>query len=673
MPEHPYTNELVHETSPYLLQHAHNPVNWMPWGDKAWSKARAEDKLVIVSIGYSACHWCHVMEHESFEDTVVAKIMNDHFMSIKVDREERPDVDQIYMDAVQIITGHGGWPLNAICLPDGRPIYAGTYFQKENWKQVLVYMTDYFKNNRDEVMERATEITKGIKVMDRIPFVKDTTFNEGERALMFRKIDQVWDYELGGRRGAPKFPMPVTMLYLLQNNHYTKNEKALQAVTVTLDNMMAGGIYDHVGGGFARYSVDGEWNIPHFEKMLYDNAQLVSLYSQAYQITRNEGYKRVVYETVAYIEREMTDTSGGIYSALDADSEGEEGKFYVWTYDELKEILGKDFEAFAKYYDVTKEGNFEHGKINLRTATSPPAPLQRRGEEQPAYSLISNWKAKLLEVRSKRVRPGLDDKILTSWNALMVKGYTDAYNAFGDEKFLAAAIRSATFIRKNCIKQDHSINRSYKNGRSTINGFLDDYSFTIEAFIAIYQATYDEAWLGEAKHLADHAIQHFYSAEKGVFFYTSINDDPLIARKSETSDNVIPSSNSSIAKGLFQLGHYYENDSYLRISRQQMMNMKEYAMTHTAFYANWAILMDWFIAEPYEIAIAGDRAQELRKEFSSHYLPSCIWSGTMNNSSLPLLKDKIKNGETWIYVCRNKTCGLPVKTVQEALGQLKGE
>ena len=686
MPEYQYTNDLIHETSPYLLQHAHNPVNWMPWGDKAWSKAKAEDKLVIVSIGYSACHWCHVMEHESFEDTVVANIMNDHFVSIKVDREERPDVDQIYMDAVQIITGQGGWPLNAICLPDGRPIYAGTYFQKENWKQVLLYMTDYFKNHRDEVMERATEITKGIKVMDTIPFVKDTSFTEAERVGMFEKIDRAWDYHLGGRKGAPKFPMPVTMQYLLQNYYYTKNEKALDAVTITLDNMMAGGIYDHVGGGFARYSVDSEWTIPHFEKMLYDNAQLVSLYSQAYQITKNEGYKRVVYETIGYIEREMTDSSGGIYSALDADSEGEEGKFYVWGYDELKEILGKDFDAFEKYYDVTREGNFEHGRINIRVRD------ERRGtrDESIAHSL-----SKLLIIRNKRVRPGLDDKILTSWNALMVKGYTDANKAFGDEKFLEAAIRTASFIRHNCIKKDHSINRSYKSanqnlqnlqngqnlgiaesqgndkkGKSSINGFLDDYSFTIEAFIALYQATYDEQWLNEAKQLADHAVQHFYSAQTGVFFYTSISDDPLIARKSETSDNVIPSSNSSMAKGLFLLGHYYEDDNYLRISRQQMMNMKEYAQTHTAFYANWAILMDWFINEPYEIAIAGPNATELRKEFNTHYLPSCIWSGTTNNSSLILLKDKVKSGETLIYVCKNKSCRLPVKTVGEAMKEL---
>ena len=680
MPEHPYTNDLIQETSPYLLQHAHNPVNWMPWGDKAWSKAKTEDKLVIVSIGYSACHWCHVMEHESFEDTVVARIMNDQFVCIKVDREERPDVDQIYMDAVQIITGQGGWPLNAICLPDGRPIYAGTYFPKENWKQMLLYMTDYFKNNRDEVMERATEITKGIKVMDTIPFVKDTTFNEAERADMFSKIDQAWDYQLGGRRGAPKFPMPVTMQYPLQNYYYTKNPKALQAVTVTLDNMMAGGIYDHVGGGFARYSVDSEWTIPHFEKMLYDNAQLVSLYSQAYQITKNEGYKQVVYETIQYIQREMTDTSGGIYSALDADSEGEEGKFYVWTYDELKNILGKDFDAFAQYYDVTREGNFEHGQINLRTRETG------RGTRDEG---IQNSLQKLLKVREHRIRPGLDDKILTSWNALMLKAYTDAYKAFGEEKFLQSAIRNAEFIRNNCIKKDHSIYRSYKNadqnsqniqndrisdgkrGKSSINGFLDDYSFTIEAFIALYQVTYDEAWLAGAKRLADHAVQHFYSAQTGVFFYTSITDDPLIARKSETSDNVIPSSNSSIAKGLFQLGHYYEDDNYLRISRQQMMNMKEYAMTHTAFYANWAILMDWYINEPYEIAIAGEKAPELRKEFNTHYLPSCIWSGTIHTSSLPLLKDKMKSGETFIYVCKNRSCLLPVKTVVEAMKQIQ--
>lgn len=659
-----HTNDLIHETSPYLLQHAHNPVHWMAWGNKAWDKAKSEDKLVVVSIGYSACHWCHVMEHESFEDNVVADIMNDHYVSIKVDREERPDVDQIYMDAVQIITGHGGWPLNAICLPDGRPIYAGTYFPREQWKQILLYMTDYFKQNRDEVMERAAEITRGIKVLDTIPLIRDTTFSPDDRAGMFDMIDKAWDYEKGGRRGAPKFPMPVTMQYLLQNYYYTRNEKALKAVTVTLDNMMQGGIYDHVGGGFARYSVDDTWTIPHFEKMLYDNAQLVSLYSAAYQITKNESYKEVVCDTIAYLEREMTDENGGFYSALDADSEGVEGKFYVWTYNELKEIITEDFDAFSQYYDVTQEGNFEHGWINLRRRSSD----EKRGTA--TREQIKKWKEKLLAIRGKRVRPGLDDKILTSWNSLMLKGLIDAYNAFGEERFLKMALNNAHFIKKNCLNQDHSINRNYKRGRSTINGFLDDFSFTIEAFIALYQATFEEQWLEEAKHLADHAIQHFYSGEKGVFFYTSINDDPLIARKTETSDNVIPSSNSSMAKGLFLLGHLYDSAHYLHICRQQVMNLKENAEKHTAFYANWAILIDGMISEPYETAVTGPDALSLRKMIASAYRPDAILLGATGESKLPLLQGKSKEGESWIYVCKDKTCGLPVQSVGDALKQM---
>ncbi|MBS1619738.1 MAG: thioredoxin domain-containing protein [Bacteroidetes bacterium] len=663
MPDHQHTNALIHETSPYLLQHAHNPVNWMPWGNAAWDKAKAEDKLVVVSIGYSACHWCHVMEHESFEDKVVADIMNDHFVSIKVDREERPDVDQIYMDAVQIITGHGGWPLNAICLPDGRPIYAGTYFQREQWKQVLLYLTDYFHKDRDDALERAAEIVRGIKVMDTITPVADAAFDPADREAMFQRIDQAWDYELGGRRGAPKFPMPITMQYLLQNYFYTKNEKALQAVTVTLDQMLAGGIYDQIGGGFARYSVDAEWTIPHFEKMLYDNAQLVSLYSAAYQITGNTSYRTAVYDTVSFIRREMTASGGGFYSALDADSEGVEGKFYVWTYDELKNILGQDFGDFQKYYEVTPGGNFEHGYINLRrlSLSIPDASQQ---------AMIKSWAAKLMAVRNHRIRPGLDDKILTSWNALMLKGLIDAYNAFSDDSFLEFALSNAAFIKKYCIKPDHSLYRSHKEGRSTINGFMDDYSFTIEAFIALYQATFDEQWLTAARNLADHVIQHFYSLEKGVFFYTSITDDPLIARKTETTDNVIPSSNSSMAKALYLLGHLLDQERYLRIARQQTLNLKENALKHTAFYANWAMMTDAFIHEPYEVAICGDKALDIRKELAKEYRPDAIVLGSVKESSLPLLQGKTQDDDTWIYVCRNKTCQLPVKSVLEAKKQM---
>jgi hypothetical protein len=658
--QYPYTNELINETSPYLLQHAHNPVHWTGWHDKAFKKAKEEDKLVIVSIGYSACHWCHVMEHESFEDTSVAAIMNEHFICIKVDREERPDVDQIYMDAVQLISGRGGWPLNAIVLPDGRPIYAGTYYPKENWKQVLMYFVDYWKNHRAEALERADEITKGIQVTDTIAAKPETPFIAADRTAVFLKIDSTIDYQKGGRKGAPKFPMPVNYKYLLRNYYYTKNEKALKAVIVTLDNMMNGGIYDQVGGGFARYSVDGDWEIPHFEKMLYDNAQLVSLYSEAYQVTKNERYKQVVDETYEFIERELSDASGGFYSALDADSEGEEGKFYVWSYEELKAILGADFDSFTRVYDVSEHGNFE-GRNNL---------VRRPGVHLPDMK-IAEWRKKLLAERSKRVRPRLDDKILTSWNALMLSGYIDAYKAFGEKRFLDRALKSAEFIKANMLQSDFSLKRNYKNGKANIGGFLDDYSFTCEAFIALYQVTFDPQWLKLADGIAQHTIQHFSNLSNGMFFYNSTNDEPLIARKTESSDNVIPASNSSMALALYRLGLLLDKKDYIDRAKRVLTNVKDNVMGYPNYYANWAVLMDWFIAEPYEVAISGENALALNRELNGHFLPNCLIMGSTHKSELPLLEDKFKAGETLIYVCQNKTCQLPVKSAAEALRQIK--
>lgn len=655
--QHEHTNELIHETSPYLLQHAHNPVNWNAWNEKVWKRAKDENKLVIISIGYSACHWCHVMEHESFEDTGVAKIMNDNFICIKVDREERPDVDQIYMDAVQLISGRGGWPLNAIALPDARPVYAGTYFPKDNWKQVLLYFVDYWKNHREEASKRAEEITNGIRQIDTIEQKSEIRNLKSEiRNEIFHQFDTVWDYEKGGRRGSPKFPMPVNMQYLLRNYFYTKNEKALKAVTVTLDNMMNGGIYDQAGGGFARYSVDAEWEIPHFEKMLYDNAQLVSLYSEAYQITKNERYKEVVYETLEFLEREMSDAGGGFYSALDADSEGEEGKYYVWSIEELKKILGNDFEEFSKVFNVTEHGNFE-GRNNLT----------RRQTTDNGQQKIQGWKSKLLSERSKRIRPLLDDKVLTAWNSLMLKGYADAYKVFGEKKFLNRALKCAEFLKTKMIQPDFSIKRNFKNGRVTINGFLDDYSFTCEAFLALYEITFDEQWLALAKNISDHVIQHFYSVNTDMFFYTSISDDPLIARKTETGDNVIPASNSSMAKALYQLGMIYDNKDYIEKAKRSLMNVQENISGHPSYYANWAILMDYFIDEPFEVAVSGEKADELRKQFDQHFLPNCIFLFAKHESTLPLLEGKYKAGETLIYICKNKTCQLPVKTVDEAM------
>lgn len=658
-----YTNQLIHETSPYLLQHAHNPVNWQAWNEEAWKQARQQNKLVIISIGYSACHWCHVMEHESFEDVAVAQLMNEHFICIKVDREERPDVDQIYMDAVQLISGRGGWPLNAIALPDGRPVYAGTYFPTENWKQVLNYFVDYWANQREDAFVRATQITEGIRQMDIIAKPADAAANFAiNRNSLFEKFDAVWDYRKGGRAGAPKFPMPVNLQYLLRNYYYTGNAKALQAVTVTLDNMMNGGIYDQAGGGFARYSVDEYWEIPHFEKMLYDNAQLVSVFSEAYLLTKNERYKQTVYQTLHFIERELSDDAGGFYSALDADSEGEEGKFYVWSYDELKSVLGNSFEKFKTVYEITQHGNFE-GKINL----------VRKPDARVLKEELDTWLTQLMDVRNKRIRPLLDDKVLTSWNALMLKGFTDAYKAFGENQFLQRALKCADFLKTHIIKADYAIMRNYKNGRVTINGFLDDYSFTCEALIALYDVTFDEAWLNLAKNIADYVIQHFYNASTGMFFYTSITDEPLIARKTESSDNVIPASNSSMAKVLFTLGTIYDSKPYLEMSKRALLNMHANVTGYPAFYANWALLSDYFTSEPFEVAIAGPEALAIKQAFDKHFLPGCIYVGSIAESTLPLLQQKLNTNGTFIYVCKDKTCQLPVTTVDEALKQIRQE
>jgi hypothetical protein len=427
--------------------------------------------------------------------------------------------------------------------------------------------------------------------------------------------------------------------------------------------MENGGIYDHVGGGFARYSVDEDWEIPHFEKMLYDNAQLVSLYSEAFRVTKNLRYKETVEETLAFIEREMSDTSGGFYSAIDADSEGEEGKYYVWTYEELKKLLGDDFDLFCRVYKVSQHGNFEganHLMLNAGADKMHISPVK-----------LKEWKAKLLEARNKRVRPLLDDKILTSWNALMLQGFVDAYTTLGNKEYLDRALKSAGFIQQHMLQKDYGLLRNYKNGKSNISGFLDDYAFTCQAFITLYQATFDERWLTLANNIAEYTIQHFYNLNNGMFFYTSVNDAPLIARKTESSDNVIPASNSAMAKVLFQLGTILDRPGYIAKSKRALMNMRENILNHPGYYANWAMLSDWFIDDPYEVAIVGPHALALQKEFNHSFLPDCVCIGSIGPSKLPLLEDKFKPGETLIYVCRNKTCLLPVKTVEEALQQMK--
>jgi uncharacterized protein YyaL (SSP411 family) len=654
-------NALIHETSPYLLQHARNPVQWFAWKEEVWQKAAANDKLVVVSIGYSACHWCHVMEHESFEDHDVAKLMNEQFINIKVDREERPDVDQIYMDAVQLISGRGGWPLNAICLPDGRPIYAGTYFPKENWKQVLRYFVHEYQTAKEKMHERAADITHGIRSLDAMELPADKTFTQQDLNTAIQTLLNTIDMQEGGRVGAPKFPMPINFRLLLENYAISKSDDVLQATTVTLDKMLLGGIYDQVGGGFARYSVDAYWQIPHFEKMLYDNAQLVSLYAQAYQATKDPSYKRIVYETLEFIERELTGDKGNFYSALDADSEGEEGKFYVWSWNELQQHLGNEFDAFCQVFDVSESGNFE-GSNNLI-----------RISKQASNSIgINKWRTKLLNERSKRIRPGLDDKTLTSWNALMLKGYVDAYNAFGEVSFLNTAIANANFIVMHQLKEDYSLLRNYKNNTSNISAFLDDYALVIDAFIALYESTFNEQWLTNAQNIVGYVFENFFDDARNIFFYTNTKDTPLIARKTETSDNVIPASNSIMAKNLYRLGLIMDNNRYTETAKSMLLNMKANALQHTSFYANWAALMQQVIFEPFVVAVCGSNALNIRKEFGNYFLPHCIFIGSNTSSKLPLLKDKTIGSTTHIYVCRNNTCGLPVQSVEDALQQMKG-
>lgn len=672
MKEFQYTNELIHESSPYLLEHAHNPVNWYPWGEAALEKAKKENKLIIISIGYSACHWCHVMMHENFEDTTVARLMNENYISIKVDREERPDIDQIYMNAVQLLTGSGGWPLNVIALPDGRPIFGGTYFSKENWLKVLKLVSDYSKENPDKTEEQAEALTRVVKSSELIVVpVEKKAATENDLNTIYHNWKGSFDQSNGGYRGAPKFPLPAGYQFLLHYYYKTGEQPALDAVITTLDKMADGGIYDQIGGGFSRYSTDTYWRVPHFEKMLYDNAQLVSLYSNAYQLTKEPRYKNIVFEILDFVERELTSKEGGFYSSIDADSEGEEGKYYVWTKEEIIKILGNDAGIVSDYFSISDNGNWEKGKnILYKSLAGNKIAEKYKITETELAEKISSAKEVMFRERSKRVHPATDDKILTGWNALMLKGYSDAYKVFGDEKFLNAALKNAGFILQRMRPSEGNLFRNYKNGKASINAFLDDYAFTIDAFISLYQNTFDDKWLNEAQNLTDFTLKHFYDSVSGMFYYTSDLDPALIARKMEVTDNVIPSANSAMARDLFILGKYFSMDEYINKSEKMATNVKNNALTGGSNYANWDILLEWIINQPYEVAIVGENYQTLLKEFNNYYLPVVFFYGGKDDKSSSLLENKLIPGQTTIYVCQNKTCRFPVKEVEKALQQI---
>ncbi len=689
-------NRLLHESSPYLLQHAHNPVDWYAWGQEALQKAKNEDKPIIVSIGYSACHWCHVMEKESFENTSIGKYMSDNFVCIKVDREERPDVDQIYMDAVQAMGLQGGWPLNVFLMPDARPFYGGTYFPPQNWIHLIQQIVQAFKQSRQQLEDSAQGFLEALNQSESEKYDLNlpTNFASGldnvlsmnQLEQMYLSIEKKFDKQRGGVGNAPKFPMPSIYLFLLRYYHLTKNENALRQIELTLDAMANGGIYDQIGGGFARYSVDGEWFAPHFEKMLYDNGQLISLYSEAYSVTQNTLYKNVVYETIAFVKRELTSPEFGFYSALDADSEGVEGKFYVWTEKEFDEVFDneEDRNLAKTYFNITSDGNWEHG-VNILHITQTLTVVENAvsgleskeslfkpllGFSTANRAAIKEWKEKLFNAREPRVRPSLDDKILCSWNALMLKGLCDAYATFGETEFLDFALKNANFIQEK-MTINGQLFRNYKNGKATIPAYLEDYSLVIQAYIALYQICFEEKWLLEANRLTQYVIEHFYDKEEALFFYTDDSAEKLIARKKEIFDNVISASNSVMANNLYWLGILLDNRAYHQFSATMLSKINKLLQKEVRYLANWACLYTNFLKPTVEIAISGKELKKFAQEIHSQYFPNKIIVGTESKSNLPLLEMRdAKPDKTMIYVCRNKACLLPVGTVAEAWAQI---
>jgi len=666
-------NDLVNETSPYLLQHAYNPVNWKAWNEDSLEEAKEQNKLIVISIGYASCHWCHVMEEESFENDSIARIMNDNFINIKVDREERPDVDKVYMNAVQLMTGKGGWPLNCIALPDGKPVFGGTYFTKEQWSKILKDVSKLYKENPQKVEEYAQRVTEGIQTSELITLNKEEAVFKNEEIIAAINLSaEQLDTINGGFKGAPKFPMPNTLDYLLRYQYHFNKPELFKYIKKSLTKMAYGGIYDQIGGGFSRYSVDNRWHIPHFEKMLYDNAQLVSVYSKAYLQDKNELYKAIVKETLAFVNDELNANNGAFYSSLDADSKNEnneleEGIFYTWTKQELKALI-KDYKLFANYYNVNTTGFWENDLyVLIRDQSVTEFAKKNKLTKDELKEKIADWKSILNVARNKRRKPNLDDKILTSWNALMLQGYVDAYKAFDQKEYLNKAVKIAEFILHNQLRSDGGLNRNFKDGKSTINGYAEDYATVIQAFISLHEVSLDEKWLIISKEIMEYAIIHFYDSTSGMFFYTSKEDPSLIARKTEVIDGVISSSNSIIGNSLFKLGHYFYDQKMIKISKQMLNNLKIEIIKNPMGYSNWLHLMTNFTQPFYEVAVVGKNANTITKEFYKNYFPNILISASNKDSELPLLEFKYIDGETLIYVCVNGTCKLPLADISKAI------
>ena len=675
----PIANQLIHETSPYLLQHAYNPVEWYAWKPEAFEKAKNENLPILVSIGYSTCHWCHVMERESFEDSVIASFMNQHFVNIKVDREERPDVDQIYMEACQAINGSGGWPLNCFLTPDGRPFYAGTYFppnpayRRPSWLQVLQNISQAFQQKRTTIEEQADRLTDYIRRSDTT--LLSTTiqgdgtpsvFNKEMIRALFENLEKGFDKINGGFGGAPKFPGTMALRFLLDYQYHTQEAKALEHLERSLDQMIRGGIYDQIGGGFARYATDSKWLVPHFEKMLYDNALLIGLLSDAYRATKKDLYKETIEECLDFIEREMTSEEGGFYTALDADSEGVEGKFYVWQKDEIEEVLKDSANVFCAFYGVNAEGNWEGTNILWREESMADFAVANGLDVVELRKQLRTGRAALLQKRAERIRPGLDDKILLGWNALQCSAYAKAYRGLQLESYRAAALKNIHFLLSN-FKQDDELllYHGYKDGIRQYTAFLDDYAYLIEALLNVYRITFDEQWLQKAIAYSDFVIAQFYDPASQLFFYTIADQKDILLRRKEVYDSATPSGNSTMAHCLYQLAIITDNNQYRDIVTKMLDQIEASVLKYPSSFGRWARAILYQLYPIYEIAVVGKAFEKTTMEINKKYLGgSILMASEKPDAHFPLLKDKQLTKDTYIYVCQDYACQLPVSSIE---------
>ncbi|MBK8845753.1 MAG: thioredoxin domain-containing protein [Bacteroidetes bacterium] len=666
-------NKLKNCTSPYLLQHANNPVHWFPWGDEALAKAKAENKLIIISIGYSACHWCHVMEHESFEDEAVADIMNAHFVSIKIDREERPDIDMLYMSAVQILTGRGGWPLNVIALPDGRPLWGGTYFPQKQWKDALLQLSEYYKRDEKQCLQYASELSSAVTKMNELVRID---YDSELSPEVLHKSYSVWERQFdnvyGGPDKAPKFALPCSYNYLLQYSLAFDNNACREHVLLTLNKMAAGGIYDHLGGGFARYSTDIFWKVPHFEKMLYDNAQLVSLYCKAFMVTKELQLLHVAEDIIRFVMRELRANKEGYFAALDADTEGAEGKYYVWQEEELKELCGDKYDMVREYYQVGGLGHWEHGNnILIPVASINDFAAQKNADAAAYKSMISTINEKLLARRESRVRPGLDDKQILAWNAMMISAFVDAYMASGNLSYYLLAESGAAFIEKELAQGDGRYYHQYTKGVAAINAFHDDYAFYAKACLDLFTAHYNFSFLEKCVSLIEYGIEQFFDVETNSFYFTPLSENILFSKKPEMQDNVIPASNSVMAQVIFQCGLITGNAQWIDLSKRMLLNVQPEIEKWGSAYSNWCSLQLMLTQPYYVLVVCGENANEKAELLRKSTTYKAIVIAATEQHDFPFLEDKLFAPDAWIYPCTKQACMHPVASVDEVLLLLK--